>query len=347
MLREIITHSEQAEANFNIETILNMAGGFEKIALEKLPPFIRDTRDYLAFGRKILAAHNVTSEELMIIDGEPYFYYSKDMESEAAFYGADGMIPRTQIEGEGVYVGIVTIASDDTTINLKRLLVQKFNYLERIRQLSGQAVAKLEDTKILSLVEAVILGASVNYAAPTNSAQVVTTADTTLAKASLVRLKSALTQNDVGLGCFAMNGARLDDMLAWDQDEVDQVTQRELLQEGNKYSIWSVPIHTSSIINVWTVYAFAPPSYVGRMPILKDLTAQLTETPNKLERGLFMFEFIGFFIASHKAVAKLVINYASGATTPGYGGNGYVILSIAAAQTTAGSVVGDGVGTTN
>lgn len=308
----IKTASETANADYNLARLLEMPGGLEKIALEKLPAFIRETRDYEAFGRQVLLAHNVTSEELHLIDGQPYFYYPKDFNSHAAFYGDDGQAPRLQIEGDGVNVGIMTIMSDDTTIHLKRLMVQKYNYLERVRELSGQAVAKAEDTKIINLVETLLKGNGTDTA-PQHASQIVTTAETTLSKAHLVQLKKTLSQWNVPLASFVMNQARIDDILTWATAEIDQLTQREMLESGVKYSIWGdVKLITSPIIPMNTVYAFSEPEYVGRMPILKDLTVRLTETQNKLEKGLFMFEFLGIYLASQKAVGKLILGFKDG-----------------------------------
>jgi hypothetical protein len=222
-------------------------------------------------------------------------------------------VPRYQIEGDGVNVAIMTITSDDVTIGLKRLMTQKYNYLERVRELSGQAVAKAEDTKIIDLVERLLIGTSTDKKAPSNSAQIVTTADTNLKKTHLVNLKKTLSQHNLPLASFVMNPSRLDDVLDWAQNEVDQLTQREILETGVKYSIWgSVKLVTSPIITMNIIYAFSDPEYVGRMPILKDLSVRLTETSNKLEKGLFMFEFIGIYMASQKAVGKLILDFADG-----------------------------------
>lgn len=309
----IKTAAETANADFNVGKLLDSPGGFEKIALEKLPPFIKETRDYEAFGRQILVVHNVTSEELHPIDGEDYVYYPKDMNSHACFYGADMQVPRYQIEGDGVNVAIMTITSDDVTISLRRLMTQKYNYLERVRELSGQAVAKAEDTKIIDLVERLLIGTSSNKKAPTHTGQIVTTADTSLKKTHLVGLKKCLSAHNLPLASFVMNPTRQDDILDWATSEIDQLTQREILETGVKYSIWgSVKLVTSPIIKQDIVYAFSEADYVGRMPILKDLSIRLTEVSNKLEKGLFMFEFLGIYMASQKAVAKLILDFAEG-----------------------------------
>lgn len=313
-LMSIKTASENSSTDYDLARMLEQPGGFEKIALEKLPPFIRETRDYESFGRSVLLAHNVTGEEIHLINGEPYMYYPKDFDSHAAYYADDGEIPRLQIEGEGVNVGIATIASDDITINLKRLMVQRYNYLERVRELSGQSVAKQEDVRLINLCEKLLQGSG-TVTAPEHTEQIVTTTETTLSKAHLVSLKKKMSVYDVPLAAFVANPGRIDDILNWATAEIDQLTQREMLESGVKYTIWGdVKLVPSRIMNMDIVYAFAQPEYVGRMPILKDLTIRLTETPNKLEKGLFMYEFLGLYIASHKAIAKLKLGYNASGT---------------------------------
>lgn len=309
----IKTAAETTSADYNVTRLLETPGAFEKFASEKLPEFIRETRDYESFGRQILIAHNITGDDVQLINNEPYVYYAKDFDSHATFYGDDGQMPRLQIEGDGVNVGIITISSDDTTIHLKRMMVQKYNYLERVRELSSQAMVKAEDTKILDLIEKLLLGKSTDLAAPEHIKQIVTTPDALLSKNHLVLLKKKLSQHDVPLSSYVMNQTRIDDILTWATHEIDQLTQREILESGAKYSIWGgIKLIPSRVVNMNAVYAFADPEYVGRMPILKDLTVKLTETTNKLEQGLFMFEFVGFYIASQKAVAKLVLEYKDG-----------------------------------
>ena len=334
-----ITHaSERSTVDYQLEAMLNEPGGLEKIALEKLPPFIREMRDYESFGRSVLLVHNVTSENLQLIDNEPYVYYPKDFDSHAAFYGEDAQAPRLQIEGSGVNVGIVNVLADDITINIKRLMVQKYDYLERTREMSAQAVAKSEDARIINLVETLLKGSG-STTAPEHSAQIVTSTDTVLEKTHLVSLRKKIEQHDIPVASFVMNQSTINDMLLWESGkDIDQLTQREWLEQGVKFSIWgTIRLVTSRIIPLVNVYAFAEPEFVGRMPILKDLTIKLTETPNKLEQGLFMYEFIGFYIASHKAIAKLILSFSNGSAQ-------IVLIDDVDGQQAKGVAAGDAIG---
>ena len=310
-IRQLKTAAEVSQADYSVAQILNMTGGFEKLASEKLPEFIKQQRDYESFGRKILLTCEVTKDDLQKIDGEDFFYVEKDLNSHAMFYGDDPQIPRYQIEGTGVNIGFTTISSDNITISKKRLLTQRYNYLERVQQLSAQTMVMLEDSRILELTEMLLKGNG-TAVAPANAGQIVTTADVELKKPHMVALRKKLSQHDVPDGHFVMNPSTQMDMLSWAQEEVDQLTQREMLETGVKYAIWGVPIVTSILINLNNVYLYAQQDMVGLMPILQDLTVELTDTPDKLEKGLFMYEFVGFYLASHKAVAKLILNFKAG-----------------------------------
>lgn len=297
MTIRIRTASENAELDYSLQKLLESPNGLERLATETLPPYIRETRDYEAFARKVLFVHYITEADTHPINGEPYIYYPKDLDSAAAIYGDDGEVPQYVIEGDGVDVGIFTVASDDTTINLKRLMVQKYNYIERVRELSGQKIGEIEDKKLLSIVDGLIAA---------NAGQAVSSSSTKLEKDDLVDLKKKISQHDLPVAAFVMNPLTLDDILKWDDSDLDELTRREILETGVRYTLWgSIKLITSRVVDVKTVYAFSEKEFVGRMPILKDITTKLTETANKLEKGLFIFEFIGMYLASHKTVAKL------------------------------------------
>lgn len=298
MTLRIKTASENAEVDYSLQKLLDSPNGLERLATEKLPPFIREIRDYESYARKVLFVHQITEADTTLINGEPYIYYPKDFTSHAAIYGDDGEVTQLIIEGDGVYVGIFTVASDDITINLKRLLVQKYNYIERVRELSGQSVARAEDEKLMALTDTLVTA---------NASQLVNSASTSLNKDDLVELKKCITAWDLPTAVFAMNQTRLDDTLKWSRDEIDELTRREYLETGVKYRIWDIPIVTSRAIPLNTVYAYSDKEFTGRMPVLRDLSTKLTETARKLDRGLFLFEFLGMYLASHKAVAKLVM----------------------------------------
>lgn len=299
MVMKIRSASENAEIDYSLQKLLETPNGLERLATETLPPYIRETRDYEAFARKVMYIHYITEADTHLINGEPYTYYPKDMDSHAALYAEDGEIPKYVIEGDGVDVGIFTIASDDTTINIKRLMVQKYNYVERVRELSGQKVGEIEDNKLLSLMEAMFTA---------NPGQVYPSTETKLTRDDLVDLKKKISQHDLPVAAFVMNPLTLDDILKWGENELDELSRREILETGVRYQLWgSIKLMTSKVIDPKTIYAFSEKEFLGRMPILKDITTKLTETPNKLEKGLFIYEFLGMYLASHKTIGKMTL----------------------------------------
>lgn len=296
MALRIRTASENADLDYSLQKLLDSPGGLEKFATEVLPPYIRDTRDYEAFARKILFVHYIVEADTHPINGEPYIYYPKDLDSHAAIYADDGEIPQYKIEGDGVDVGIFTVASDDTTINLKRLMTQKYNYIERVREKSGQKVGEQEDLRLIALVDALVAG---------NNGQLHTSTATSLEKNDLVELTKKVAQHDLEVASFVLNPLTLTDILKWGDSDLDELSRREILETGARYTIWGKKLIPNRSVPAKTVYAFADKEFVGRMPILKDITTKLTETTNQLEKGLFIFEFVGMYLASHKAVAKM------------------------------------------
>lgn len=316
MALKIDTASEWAQTNYNLTQILNSANGIEKVASESLPPFIRETRDYAAFCRKVLMVHNITSEQTHLINQEPVVYYPKDLNAHAALMSDDAEVPRYQVEGSGVNVPVITIMSDNHTIHIKRLMVEKFQYLERVRELAGDAIAQVEDRKLLNLINKLLAGTSTDLTKPDNADQIVTSTNTSLQKNALIELQQKIVQNDIPVGCYVMNQATHLDVLKWgfgvNGADIDWETQRDQLRTGAQKSFWQIPIYTCRLIPKNVVYCFADKQYVGRMPILKDLTVELTSANTKLEKGLFMYEFVGFYLASQKAVSKLILGYTDG-----------------------------------
>lgn len=306
------THTN-VEASENLSRLLSQTGGMDKIASDVLPDLIKEQRDYEGVARKILKVHPVGKEDIVKNEkGEFFVQYPKDIDSGAAFYGEEVDAPQFKIEGELINVPILTIMSDESTIDKKRLLIERLDYIEMAKNKAGQAIAKLEDYKVLAITEAVIQGTG-TASAPQYATQVVTSADTTLSKAHLVALKKTQSRHDLKTASFLMNGSTIDDMLGWDDTEIDETTRRELYESGVRYTIWgSIVLIPSRLVPLTIVYSFSEPEYLGVMPVLADLVSELTDTPHRLIKGLFLYEFVGFAIVNHRAVGKLLLNWSSG-----------------------------------
>ena len=84
-IRQLKTAAEVSQADYSVAQILNMSGGFEKLAKKKIKKYIKQKRDYESFGRKILLTCEVTKDDLQNIDGEGFFYVENDRDSVAMF----------------------------------------------------------------------------------------------------------------------------------------------------------------------------------------------------------------------------------------------------------------------
>jgi hypothetical protein len=312
MVMAVRTASETGAEDYAVSKLLSTPLGVEKYASEQLPQYIKIERDYKWFLREILIAHPITADDVHTIDNEDYIYYSKDMNAEAVWMGMDDEVHRSPVEATGVNVPIITLGTHEMTIHKRRLMTQKYAYLERVKELAGQAVMKLEDLRALFLFEKLLLGNG-TVVAPQYNSQIVTTADTNLKKEHLVNLKKVFSGNHVEMAIILCNPATLDDMLAWNNDAIDQLTMREIWEGGAKYQLWgSIVIKTSMLIPDNYLYALSTPEKNGRVPELLPLTIELTETKNRLEKGLFMYEFIGFYLNSHKTIGKLILRHEVG-----------------------------------
>lgn len=307
-------NASQAEANDKLTALLDMPGGLEKIASDVLPDLIRTTRDYVGFSRKVLTVDPVSKDDVHKTEkGEFYVQYPKDIGAAATYFGEEFETPDYKITGDVVNVPILTIASEESRIDMKRLLVEKIDYLERARDLAGQAIAQLEDYRVMMLVERLIQGDSVDPVVPQHGDQVVITAETTLSKAHLVGLKKTQSRHDLNTEAFVLNMATLDDILAWDDNDLDQTTRRELLETGVRYTLWgTVALIPSRLIPLNTVYSFSEKGYTGVIPELNQLTPMLVNTDNRLIKGVFLYEYVGFALFNEKAVGKLITGFTGG-----------------------------------
>lgn len=308
-----IDDSKRIEANEKIAQLLSEPNGLQKIAADVLPDLIKETRDYEGFCRKVLIVDPITKDDIVKDEKGQFFkQYPKDIGSGAAFYGEEVDAPQYKIDGELINVPILTLVSDESTIDKKRLLIERLDYLERAKNKAGQAIAMLEDYKVLAITETIIMGNG-TVKAPQYTTQVATVAATTLSKAHLVSLKKTHSRHDLETAAFVLNPATLDDILGWDDTEVDETTRRELLESGVRYTIWkNISLIPSRLIPMTLVYAYAAKEYTGVIPELAGIDVELTNTPNRLIKGLFLYEFLGFAIVNHKAVGKLILGFQAG-----------------------------------
>lgn len=277
--------------------LLSQPSGFERYASEKMPEFIQVVRDYKGFVRDIMVAPPVTPEEIVRIDEEPYVMYARDIDSTSFVFARSGEIPTQVIKGDTVKISFTQIASPRITIEQIVLDTQPYDYIQRAQERAGQEISRQEDQMFLDMANAVI------DAFPS---QRVVSANTLVEKADMLAIKRIFSRNDVAFSGYLMNPAVYDDFLLWGEDELDPVTQRTVLETGQLPTIWNgVRMISGIVVPENVMYGLAPKELLGRMPILRDITIKVDEIPSTLDKEIFAYEFLGMFINSHKAVARL------------------------------------------
>jgi hypothetical protein len=103
-----------------------------------------------------------------------------------------------------------------------------------------------------------------------------------------------------------MHPATYDSFLLWGEAELDQFTQRTVLETGQLPTIWGgLKMITGMMIPENYVYGLAPKEILGRMPILRDVTIDVQRIPQTQDKELLAYEYIGMYIHSHLAVSRL------------------------------------------
>ena len=126
-----------------------------------------------------------------------------------------------------------------------------------------------------------------------------------------VALKNAFREvekNDLIVTKIVMNAQAFADIRAWDRNDVDPVTQYEVLQTGLFGHIWTADILISKKVPLNTVYVLADPEFVGVMPIRQDIQVIPADKPESLRLGWVIYEEIGASVVNAMACAKITLN---------------------------------------
>lgn len=290
-------NSEIHEDELAVRELLSEPSGFERYAAEKMPEFIQVVRDYEGFVRDVIQVTNVSSTDVVRVDEEVFVVYSKDVDSMAATISRMGEVPTQIIKGETVKVTFFQLATPRLTITQWELDTQPFDLLKRTQEKAGQAIARIEDEEFLRTVDLLI---------KLNPSQRVFQAGEQVTKAALLSLAKIFSRNDVSFSGYLMNPATYTDILLWGEDDLDDQTQKTVLETGQLPTIWGGQrIITGIVVPEKKVYGLAPKEVLGRMPILRDITLDMQRIPQTQDKEVLAYEYIGLFVHSHLAVARL------------------------------------------
>lgn len=288
---------ELRDDELDIRELLSTPEGFDRYAAEKMPEFIQVVRDYEGFVRDVIKVTGVEPEDLVRVDEEVFVVYSLDIPGMSMTIARHGEAPSFKIDAKTVKVTFFPLTTPRLTITQWDLDTQPYDLMKRTQEKSGQEMAKLEDGEFLNIADKLI---------ELNPTQRVTQPEEAVTKAGLLAVKKLFSRNNVAFSTYLMNPAAYDDVLLWGEDDLDDFTQKSVLETGELPTLWGgIKIVTGILVEEQKIYGLAPKEIVGRMPILRDVTIDTQRVPETQDREVMAFEYIGLFIHSHLVVARL------------------------------------------
>ena len=264
--------------------------GFAIVGQELLNP-IKEVIDYEGWIRKILAVRPVKQGEVV--------RYDKDVFVVAWVIGADGQTPESRVGGRFVYPPEFEITALPT-IEIRHIYQAQYDILARTQDRSRQSIEFQEDRAGKELLD---------RAAQTTNTPV---AFATLNLAALEAIRYQVERHRLVLDKFLINRQEVSDLVTVLSQEVDPVTQRELIMAGyigsilNAMIITSAGTNTFEVVEPGEVYGVTTPEYLGGMPIRVELFSEpVTQfLEGKATRGWFWYELISQVVINPKGVSK-------------------------------------------
>ena len=181
-------------------------------------------------------------------------------------------------------------------IRLSEIQQRRFNVLDRMQEKIRIHVQLEEDTQFLALANATVLANTANNP--------ITTSTTGLNKDFLNELAAVIQVHDLPAYAFLMNMDSYSHIRSWQRDDVDPVTQREIMQTGLMANIWGIDIIVSRLVPDHTVYCFSEPRFTGVFPVRTDLILMPDDEPKRALIAYVGYEEIGMLFVNANSVAK-------------------------------------------
>lgn len=277
--------TEQKE--FLIAKALESEEGRTALAQAMANP-IRTSLDYQGIGRKLLMVDPLPQGALPV--------YDKDVDAKAFVISKRGKAPDQIIEGDRIQVPTFEVISYPQ-VRFSQVKERRFNVIDRAQVRAKSDIMAVEDETILGLID--------TASTAVNSEVKVTTG---LTREALKNAFAQVERHDLIVTKIVMNAQAFADIRAWDRNDVDPVTQYEVLQTGLFGHIWTADILISKKVPLNTVYVLADPEFVGVMPIRQDIQVIPADKPESLRLGWVIYEEIGASVVNAMACAKITLN---------------------------------------
>lgn len=263
-----------------------------KIALaQAMANPIRRNLDYQGIARRLLVVDPLAQG----VDAK----YERDIDVAATVVSSNGTGIESRVFADRVVIPTFEIYSNPT-VRISEVRRRRFNIIDRAVQKARQEIMAQEDANVFGALDA---ASSVE-----NTLQDIT--DAGLLKRDLLDIKTQIDQWDLVTSKFFLNIREFTEILNWSSaggaagnNEIDPVTQREILQTGLYAHLWGADILVSKIVPPGTVYGAADPEFVGVMPIKMDIEVIPADEPKQMKLGWVVSEEIGIGIVNPRGVA--------------------------------------------
>lgn len=280
-----------------VDSMFESSEGRMALAASMANP-IRMDMDYQGISRKVLVVDAVPQGELVI--------YDRDVRLPAKVIGMRGRVEDGILEGERVTVPTFNVVSYPQ-VEINQIQTRKFNIVDRAQQRAKNDMVATEDTFLMSALE---------YTAD-SGINGISTVSGTVDKDSLLNTYQEVGKWPLNPSKIIMNFVNYVDLLRFQREDIDPVTQREVLMTGLWAHIWTCDILVSNLCPVDRVFVVAEPEQTGVLPIRQDITVTPADIMQRLTLGWVIYETIGMGVLNPRSVAKLEVSGKT-AFTPWY-----------------------------
>lgn len=237
---------------------------------------LKDRNDYVAVGRKLLLTDELPQGEVPVYDLDyPEF--------PAVVVSARGVPPLVEANSKRIMIPTFSITVD-SSVHYEDIQIRRFPAFDRAKERVAIANAIAEDEQIFGLLDdAVTNGPNTPI---TNSTGPATRAD-------LVRLMGIILSRQLAPGAYVMNPMRYTDIVAWGNDQVDQVSLNVIVETGQFGVLHGTRMILSTRINPRRIYLTTTPDKLGRIPERKPIEVKVVDWPKDTRYYITSWEQVG------------------------------------------------------
>lgn len=289
-----------AEKDAQLRNILASRDGFLKLGQSMIGPIQLKLR-YEGIVRNVLV-------EDPIEPGVPVQYDVLDQWGQAyILHSTDGEVKIDLHEGKRVEVKPFRIAAFPT-IKKEDLYLLRAKILENAQDEAKQAIMRMEDSRLVTLIEAAIAQFQVNNPEAKKGQSIpneVTVAGNYVSYDDVITARTSPSVRQIESTRILCNPRDYYDFYRWDINTTgfafkDRVVAGETITEFGDFQIGK-----SLVIPAGTMYLAPDPNFLGMMPIWYSLDAEENNKVESFKRGFVLDELIGMVILNAAGLVAL------------------------------------------